>query len=987
MSMRVLTLIQLLEIVSAYSIMTLMLPALLLYRKIKHMRFTIRFMIYQTVSNFFIMNLVFVLQLLHISNFMTLTGCTVIIFFIAYISIHKVNMGGKLDEFVENVRRLAEGQFGLRLFLRKIKKRLGAGVKTLCSALWKRFWGNKLDCVLVIAVMAAFVVSYGKNAFESYGYCAADIIVHNYWINALSRGELFVAGVYPFGFHCVIYYLHIVFHIETYVLLRLFWFVQSLLIHFMLLAFIRICCKSRYAAYAGILAYMFVKVFQVNTYSRYVSSLPQEFGMVFILPAIAFLFLFFEQKKKELSKSPKKGRRRHGKRRPRQEEALKEEAPEEEERIYLLDEVLAESAAREASGQALPKQQQEAQPETIITIEENKKDGTLFIKKVPLAQDAGNGNAAEAEAIKDIEGIEETENVEKQEKKHGKHKLRKWLGNALKREAMLESSQYLTLFAMCFSMTLAIHFYNTMIAGLFCLGVAVGFFFRLFRWRYFGRVVCAGILSIVVSLLPMFLAYVGGTPLEGSLMWGMSIMDGSAEDSDESPSSDEDFELTDLHGFVFISGSTVIYEGEIISENGELQGGEVLSLGDVTVGQHTITGGQLVDDATILVDGEVYYEGIVIAVGKNLKEKENGQEGASGSGTDGKKGQQGVQRPAPQKQNSRLDNVLKKIQNFYIRMKGIIQNVIGLYLMDDDVRDFTWLNYMISFSILFLFILAVLYYILRQVDYASRMMSTAVYMALMTVMFIASDLGLPELMDQNRASIYYAYSVIAVWSLCADGVLNLLLGWFRSGKVLNFASVLLVPALAAVTVSNDMVRHATFPTGFQSNEAVTCLTNIIRENKNGTWTIVSANDEMRMGEDYGYHYEVDTFLRKMEHRGSSGSIRIPTQKVYFFIEKRPIDYYYTYEGSGQKVSARGASNPLPRNNGMEMYWMKSRWIEMSRMYYWARQFAWLYPNEISTYYETDDFVCYLVEQNGFSYYNFSIDYHYNMQNYTQSTEE
>lgn len=987
MSMRVLTLIQLLEIVSVYSIMTLMLPALLLYKKIKHMKFTIRFMIYQTVSNFFMMNLVFVLQLLHISNFFTLTGCTLIIFLIAYISIHKVNIGGNLDGFVENVRKLAEGQFGLRLFLQKIKKRLGAGVKTLCSTLWKRFWGNKLDCVLVIVVMAAFVVSYGKNAFESYGYCAADIIVHNYWINALGRGQLFVAGVYPFGFHCVIYYLHIVFHIETYVLLRLFWFVQSLLIHFMLLTFIRICCKSKYVAYAGTLAYMFVKVFPGDTYTRYVSSLPQEFGMMFILPAIAFLFLFFEQKKKELSKSPKKGRHRHGKRRPRQEEVPKEEAPEEEERIYLLDEVLAESAAREAAGQALPKQpqQREEQPETIITIEENKKDGTLFIKKTLLGSDEEHGNAPEARAAKgteDTESTEETEGIQ-----YKKHRLRRWLGSALKREAMLESSQYLILFALCFSMTLAIHFYNTMIAGLFCIGAAVGFFFRLFRRHYFGRVMCAGIISIVVSLLPMILAYVGGTPLEGSLMWGMSIMDGSAEDSDESSSSDEDFELTDLHGFVFISGSTVIYEGEIISENGELQGGEVLSLGDVTVGQHKIAGGQLVDDATILVDGEVYYEGIVIAVGKNLKEKEAGREGASSSGTDGKKDQQGVQRPAPQKQNSRLANALKKIQNFCIRMKGIIQNVIGLHLMEEDVRDFIWLNHMISLSILFLFILAVLYYILRQVDYASRMMSTAVYMALMTVMIIASDLGLPELMDQSRASIYYAYSVIAVWSLCVDGVLNLLLGWFRSGQVLNFVSVLLVPALAAVTVSNDMVRDAEFPTGFQSNEAVTCLTNIIRENKNGTWTIVSANDEMRMGEDYGYHYEVDTFLRKMEHRGSSGSIRIPTQKVYFFIEKRPIDYYYTYEGSGQKVSARGASNPLPRNNGMEMYWMKSRWIEMSRMYYWARQFAWLYPNEISTYYETDDFVCYLVEQNGFSYYNFSIDYHYNMQKYTQSTEE
>ena len=50
---------------------------------------------------------------------------------------------------------------------------------------------------------------------------------------------------------------------------------------------------------------------------------------------------------------------------------------------------------------------------------------------------------------------------------------------------------------------------------------------------------------------------------------------------------------------------------------------------------------------------------------------------------------------------------------------------------------------------------------------------------------------------------------------------------------------------------------------------------------------------------------------------------------------------------------------------------------MSRMYYWAQKFKELYPNEFKVYFENDRFVCYYIEQNVYSLYNFAIDYGYN----------
>ena len=82
-----------------------------------------------------------------------------------------------------------------------------------------------------------------------------------------------------------------------------------------------------------------------------------------------------------------------------------------------------------------------------------------------------------------------------------------------------------------------------------------------------------------------------------------------------------------------------------------------------------------------------------------------------------------------------------------------------------------------------------------------------------------------------------------------------------------------------------------FGSDYVSNGALTCLSNIIKENKDKTWTIVSANDETQMGLDHGWHYETITFLRNMEYMNKDTKLIIPTKNVYFFIEK--IMRYFT----------------------------------------------------------------------------------------------
>lgn len=987
MSMTTLTALQLLGIFSVYAVMTLMLPAILLYHKISSMNFTVRFMVYQTIGNFYIITLVMILQLLHISNWFTLVLFTVVSFAAAYAFFHDRNPQQDLQVFLDDFQKLVEGKYGLRLFLNRGFMRIGKAIRKFWLIIWKRLRSNFLDVVLVCAVIAAVMGTYGVNAFMQYGYCTSDIVVHNYWINYMSKGEIFVAGVYPFGFHCLIYYLHTVFFIDTYVLLRLFWVIQTLVIHLMLLGFIRLCCKSKYLAYLGLGIFTLVELFRVNTYTRYISSLPQEFGMIFILPSAAFLFLFFQQRKTELAGGPEEEEKSAGQKKSRKlkkdkkikkgkkikRHTASESQPQEEERIYLLDEVLAESAAREAAlkeeaeRRHLPleevqHQEDDPEDEAILVIEENPEDGSLYVRQMPLKKQTFDADSENGSGSRPDGTAAERTAVD-----------RKWkrFCHALRREYETESSWYLFFFMVNFSLTLTVHFYNTMIAGLLCIGIVFGYGFRLFHRKYFCRVLFAGVMAVAVSILPMFLAYLGGTPLEGSLRWGMEVINGTAGQANQAAQKmeeqeDEDFNLKDIEGFVVLSDSKVMSSGKVISRNGTLEGGQVVSVGDIVVDQHSIEGGQMVENAKILDDGEVIYEGNVIVVGYDLPEK-------------------GQTNSAVAEAGEQFYSFTDKIRNGMSRIVRTILNTMDAYLI---YRQISWVSTAIPISIILLFVLAILFFILRQTDYAARMMSVAVFMGLMTLMFAAPGFGLPELMDdEGRTCVYYAYTIISLWCLCIDGILQVLFSWRKQERILQIVSFALIPLVAVVVLVTGSVKDVQYTEAMQSNDAVICLTNIIKDNKDQTWTIVSANDELRMGEDHGFHYELDTFLRDMENRGGGSTIEIPTKKVYFFIERRPINYALPYDGSGQRISRKGASNPLPFRSGVTMYQGENRWIEMSRISYWMEMFKSMYPHEVEVYYDTNDFICYCVNQNEYSLFNFSINYLYNMMDFTEEATE
>ena len=766
MSMTTLITLRFVSIFAAYTGLTVLLPEIMFRRILAGRRLSEQFLMCYTFGNFYIINIVFAVQLLHISGFWTLVLFTAVPGILIWSKVNRVSLRELCMKTGIVCKKILQGSMGIKGFLYRVKNRSMAVLKKAVWLFYCEVVCNTLQWILAGAVIAALFWIYGRQLILTYGYRASDISVHLNWINQMSRGNLFASGVYPFGFHCMVYYLHAVFGFDTYVILCVFYLVQVFFIHIVLLAMLKLLCRSLYLPYAGIMVYILGSFWARQTYNRFGSSLPQEFGMIFVIPSVYFLIRFFQTEKKNLKNR--------------------------------------------------------------------------------------------------------------------------------------ETKLILGCFALAFSLTLAIHFYGTMIAGLCCIGIAVGFCTRFLNKEYFRRIMLTGIISIFLAVLPMGIAFAGGTPLQGSLGWGLSVINGDSSDTEDTSEN----EAAQKQAMEEMAARLI--------ENTQNSNSESVQTGEIPI--------------------------ITEAPKHSLTDKA---------------------REIPKKMKNLREMMIRRIQEFIINSQE------------------QWCAYAVLAGIAVLILLGLMFIILRRITYGEMLMSAGFCMGILTLLLCAGNLGLPVLMDPARCSIYYVYLLIVSITVLGDGLLYLIFMPRILTIPRNAVSFILTVSMAAGMIHQGLVKTPDFISDYVSNGAFTCLTNIIKENKDETWTIVSANDETQMGLDHGWHYETITFLRKQEHINKDTKLIIPTEKVYFFIEKIPLNYSVVYSGSGQSISKKGASQSLPNSGGIGMYQGEGRWILMSRMYYWAQAFMEMYPNETKVYYESEDFVCYVISQNMYHQYNFAIDYGYN----------
>lgn len=774
MSMETLNVIQFIQLSLGYLGFTVGLPALVFYRKAKRFPAAVRFLIYFTIGNFYVINLVQILELLHISYRITLFLFTFVPAILLSVKFYQIPLISYVKTLLGECRHYLLRELGFKSFVRHRWRELKVFLRVVGRNIWRLLRENYMD--LPFLVLFAWLVwkVCGPGILHNWGYGASDVPVHNYWINGLIDNNIYVAGIYPMGMHCMLYYLALMLNMPVYVTLRLFWLVQYSVIALMTLAFLKGTCKNRFLPYLGTLMFVGAKFFVGASYLRYGSTLPQEFGMLYILPSIFFALEFFRARKEELE---------------------------------------------------------------------------VGINRIRCT-----------------------------------------------------SSWLLLGFAMSFSLTLSSHFYDTIIAGVICLGIAVAYGYWFWRREYFFRVMLAGILSILMAFLPMAVAFLTGKSLQGSMYWAMGVIG-----------------LKDYTVLIFriicITVVAVTVGGVLLVVRG-IRKGKLSFREDREVPRHSVFG------KLILQLSGLAPLAAILLIGWKYRQ-----------------------------------TILWDCQRYAFALP-----------------DMRW--------VLYGFCAAVAVGLLQR--YLIDPMRGAGLLAMVTaeimlgLVLVSGSLGWPMLMEPSRVCIYIVYLLPVVFVMTLDGAVNsLLLG--RCMEIQQTLGLLLTAAMLFYGITGGWIR-APFGGGqLEMNEAILCTTNILKDNEgeNNTWTIVSANDEYRMVEKYGRHTETIEFLEDMEYWNRNKEVTIPTEKVYFYIEKKPLNYAGGYIGSIPEVSEEQAQQPLPENSGLSAYSGVNRSVTMSRMYYWAQKFMELYPNEMKVYYENDRFVCYYLEQNVYRLYNFAIDYGYN----------
>lgn len=250
----------------------------------------------------------------------------------------------------------------------------------------------------------------------------------------------------------------------------------------------------------------------------------------------------------------------------------------------------------------------------------------------------------------------------------------------------------------------------------------------------------------------------------------------------------------------------------------------------------------------------------------------------------------------------------------------------------------------------------------------------------------ATNFGLPNLIGADRSVNYLVYlGAITIgipfglfWCLFED-----------RGKPIRWVSsvaIVLVTAYVIVFGGYTFTTSAIFRLSYSS--VTENYYKIKATHRKDTWTIVSTVDELSLTRNKGWHYELWEFIFRMEQYDSTRVIQIPTEYVYFVVEKRPLKYADpTYLGKSMTLYPRiskDAANQLLseqtiRTSKKSDYYgiYENRHALMSKAYFWAEKYMTYFPDQMSVYYEDMNIIIYEIKQNMYALNNFAIDYGYN----------
>ena len=477
----------------------------------------------------------------------------------------------------------------------------------------------------------------------------------------------------------------------------------------------------------------------------------------------------------------------------------------------------------------------------------------------------------------------------------------------------------LFLFMMALAASFAIHFYVTIMAFFLCASFAVFLLHRIFRKGNFRSLVAAVFAGVFIAAAPMGLAYATGIPFQGSIDWALNVISG------------EDTKV----------GRTQQAGAILDTEQGET----VLPSATETKDSNTSLNGQSSD--------------------------------AHANGTE---------------ITQKTISLTERLKRLAIKVWDVTEKKSeGLYsygyatLYGEERADWILRFTALAAGIgVVCCLIALLIHRKIKIFFEGYLGLTLASIAFM-ILYAAPFLGWPELIAGARVCSTGQLLILAMMFVPVDLFLYLI-GLTVIRVVLPLVSIVLTGAIYVGANYFDVYHGFLYNELTRYNSVVDVTNNIIKNFPQYSYTIVSPTDELYQVIEYGRHEEIYNFVKVIQ----SNAYSLPSEYIFLYVEKKPIQYaqshfytgpewlakekytqYYTmYFSEGNQLNQSTISDDYAGQDFM--FFLKesqnysdlaSRTILESKLNRWCKQFEHNFPNDINTYYEDDDFVCYVIRQN------------------------
>ncbi len=254
----------------------------------------------------------------------------------------------------------------------------------------------------------------------------------------------------------------------------------------------------------------------------------------------------------------------------------------------------------------------------------------------------------------------------------------------------------------------------------------------------------------------------------------------------------------------------------------------------------------------------------------------------------------------------------------------------------------------------------------------------AISMLLLLAFVCFPFLDLPEIMDANRIKVF-----LLVWfTITVFSVMECIVAIFA--KILHqYVGIVacLAGSCALLILTDNVTRNRYFYCVNQESAMSACMKIMDKYGKNN-FTIVSTTNELSVVRYIGFHVEWIDFLSEQYHSNEGDVYTIPTEDVFFIIEKKILNYGvadYEIDGWGNEfigeISEEYAIMNIDKKfldsneSQRSRVYQQQRPVVMSKAYTWAQTYQSYYPDEFQVAYEDDNVIVFWLHQNPYALNN------------------